>query len=254
METTVTSNGMLNAMNSCAMNYTSLLEQRTNMALALQELDALIKAKRKEDIENLTRAYVTAMMGAYQTSMEELNENLTHSIQELSGNVFTTTTSAVDDQTLTALPESAEENISEMDEITEPEEENKIESKSGSIFDDPAFQELYNPLVAEEVDRTQDIKTPSPETDEELPTMDELLSDGQNNNVSIKEAPSKNNRILPTMDELLSGEPIPRILNLGNLDPKGKGFRQNTRICHTDGIIPTETASGNTLVYIPARS
>ena len=40
------------------------------------------------------------------------------------------------------------------------------------------------------------------------------------------------------MDELLSGNPINRILCLGNEEPKGKAFRQHTRINHVGGIIP----------------
>ena len=58
-------------------------------------------------------------------------------------------------------------------------------------------------------------------------------------------------RSLLTMDELLSGNPINRILCLGNEEPKGKAFRQYTRINHVGGIIPTETATGKTEVYIP---
>ena len=58
-------------------------------------------------------------------------------------------------------------------------------------------------------------------------------------------------RSLSTIDELLSDEPINRILCLGNEEPKGKAYRQHTRINHVGGIIPTETATGKTGIYIP---
>lgn len=96
-------------------------------------------------------------------------------------------------------------------------------------------------------------ETTGTESDENLPSMDSLLSDDP----EYKEfyhpvtAVEESNRSLPTLGELLSGEPVKQILCMGNLDPKGTGFRQNTRICHVDGIIPTETASGKTLIYIP---
>ncbi len=92
-------------------------------------------------------------------------------------------------------------------------------------------------------------------TETELPTMAELLSDVPEYKevYSLKSPKKKSNRSLPTMDELLSEEPINRILCLGNLEPKGAPYRQHSRINHTDGIIPTETATGKTMVYIPPR-
>ena len=55
-----------------------------------------------------------------------------------------------------------------------------------------------------------------------------------------------------SFDELLSGDPVNKILCLGNEEPKGKAYRQHTRINHVGGIIPTETATGRTGIYIPA--
>ena len=92
------------------------------------------------------------------------------------------------------------------------------------------------------------------EPEGELPTMESLLSDDPEykaiyHPITLEK---KNSRSLPTLDELLSGQPINDILCLGNLNPKGAAFRQHSRINHAGGIIPTETATGNTLVYIPA--
>ena len=63
----------------------------------------------------------------------------------------------------------------------------------------------------------------------------------------------KSDRSLPTMDELLSGDPTNRILCLRNEKKKGSPYRQHTRINHADGIIATETATGQAMVYIPQR-
>ncbi|MBP5391581.1 MAG: hypothetical protein J6Y40_05835, partial [Bacteroidales bacterium] len=95
-------------------------------------------------------------------------------------------------------------------------------------------------------------KTPVSGTEEDLPSMEDLLSsDPEYLSFYHPKTSQKNNRNLPTMDELLSGEPINKILCLGNLTPKGAPYRQHTRINHSNGIIPTETATGQTLVYIP---
>lgn len=98
----------------------------------------------------------------------------------------------------------------------------------------------------------------NPETEdaeEDVPLMESLLSDDPEYKAFYHPvAPvKKKSRALSTMEELLSGKPINRILCLGNEDAVGTAFRQNNRICHPSGIIPTETASGHTLVYIPER-
>lgn len=90
--------------------------------------------------------------------------------------------------------------------------------------------------------------------EETLPTMESLLSDDPEYKALYHPVTpkKKNNRRLPTFDELLSGEPVNKILCLGNEEPKGKAYRQHTRINHVGGIIPTETATGRTGIYIPA--
>lgn len=136
-----------------------------------------------------------------------------------------------------------------------PEEENKSEEVVTSIWDHPALTALYNPVVTK-----KEVSTSAPETtsveksDEELTSMEELLSDDpEYKEFYAAERPmKKNSRSLPTMEELLSGEPINRILCQGNLEPKGAPYRQHSRVNHVDGIIPTETATGQTLVYIPS--
>jgi len=89
--------------------------------------------------------------------------------------------------------------------------------------------------------------------EESLPTFESLLSDVPEYKALYHPVTpkKKNNRRLPTIDELLSDEPINRILCLGNEEPKGKAYRQHTRINHVGGIIPTETATGKTGIYIP---
>lgn len=90
-------------------------------------------------------------------------------------------------------------------------------------------------------------------TEKELTSLEDLLSDDPEYKeyFAPKHPEKKSDRTLPTIDELLSGEPINRILCMGNLLPKGAPFRQHTRICHANGIIPTETATGQTLIYTP---
>ena len=92
-----------------------------------------------------------------------------------------------------------------------------------------------------------------PET--ELPTMESLLSDvPEYKELYTPKVLMKNSKkSLPTMDELLSDDPTNRILCLGNEKEKGSPYRHHTRINHADGIIPTETATGKTMVYIPKR-
>lgn len=91
------------------------------------------------------------------------------------------------------------------------------------------------------------------ESEETLPTMESLLSDDPEYKAFYHPVTprKKNNRRLPTVNELLSGDPVNKILCLGNEEPKGKAYRQHTRINHVGGIIPTETATGKTGIYIP---
>ena len=265
METTpMNATEMVNGMNASAMTYTNLLKKKNDLMSELMALDSLIETRRKEDIKNITQAYVLAMMGGYKTSMEELKECLGLSMKDFFGegwtiNVDEQTADTTkeeeihsEDSTILAIPETTEteevlptfdELLSDTPQTSEPEgePEDKIDSTPRSVFEDPALLEPYNPAGSQE-----EVKETTPETEEVLPTFDELLSTGP-----VKKPVVKTKRTLPTLDELLSGEPIPRILNMGNLRTDGI-YEQNTRICHTDGIIPTETASGSTLIYIPS--
>lgn len=123
-----------------------------------------------------------------------------------------------------------------------------------SIWNHPALLAPYNPKVCKEKENASSPdKTTVEKSEEDLPTMESLLSDVPEYKefYTPKTPVKKSNRSLLTMDELLSGDPINRILCLGNEEPKGKAFRQHTRINHVGGIIPTETATGKTGVYIP---
>lgn len=156
------------------------------------------------------------------------------------------------------IPEVVEipkENVKEVLALPEHQEDTKVETKPTSVFDHPALHEDYNPLKTKEsVPTPEPEKTSVAETEEVIPSIESLLCDDpEYQKFYHPDTPKrKNNRSLPTMDELLSGEPVNRILNLGNLTPKGAPYRQHTRVNHVDGIIPTETATGKTLVYIPA--
>ena len=82
--------------------------------------------------------------------------------------------------------------------------------------------------------------------------MEELLSDvPEYKKLYTPKTPEKKTRRLPAMEDLLSGKPVNQILCLGNVKPKGAPYRQHYRINHAGGIIPTETATGDTIVYIP---
>ena len=101
---------------------------------------------------------------------------------------------------------------------------------------------FYNILIKDSTDTV---------AEENLPTMDSLLSEDPEYKAFYHPVTQEKKNTLPTMDELLSGEPINRILCLGNEVPDDKAYKQHYRISHVDGIIPTETASGQTIIYIP---
>ena len=111
---------------------------------------------------------------------------------------------------------------------------------------------------AEEVTPIEEQVSINPEnnvekSDVELTSMEELLSDDPEYKefYAPKHPEKKSDRALPTMDELLSGEPINKILCLGNEVPDDKAYKQHYRISHVGGIIPTEIATGQTIIYIP---
>ena len=155
-----------------------------------------------------------------------------------------------------ALPESSQkgEEVPPIGEQVSINPENNVEKEVTSIWEHPNLTAPYNPMVVkEEVSTPEPEVTPVEKTEEELSSMEELLSDDPEYKeyYAPKHPEKKSDRTLPTMDELLSGEPINRILCLGNEVPDDKAYKQHYRISHVDGIIPTETATGQTIIYIP---
>jgi hypothetical protein len=236
------------------MSYNELVAKNVEVQKSIQKLMAksveyqkAINLKKEESIKEALRA----CMKTYGVTKEEMK-----SILDGEESINPVIPQKVYDLTETeAIPEVKEDNEVETPAIPEPQEENKVETKTTSVFDLPALQEEYNPL------ETKKRKTPAaPEktlvegTEETLPTMESLLCDDPEYKAFYHPVTpeKKNNRRLPTLDELLSKEPVNKILCLGNEEPKGKAYRQHTRINHVKGIIPTETATGKTTIYIPA--
>ena len=210
--------------------YNALQEDIKNKMEEAKNTQEAIKAKREEEMK---RALET-MMTTFSATQEEMIGILDRA--------FSTTTA----QETLALPEPK---------VATPVEMN-------SIWDHPALQEPYTSQTTQKTVPTLVKTSPVPvetsetKTEETLPTMAELLSDvPEYKALYTPKAPqrNKNSRTLPTFEDLLSDDPTNRILCLGNENPKGASYRQHTRINHIDGIIPTETATGKTLVYIPKR-
>ena len=158
----------------------------------------------------------------------------------------------IEDEEPLALPESSQDGEVETEVSINP--ENQEKGGTVSVLDHPSLKAPYRPVAAkEEVSTSEPDVTPMVETEGELASMDSLLSgDPEYKAFYHPVTPAKTSyRDLPTMEELLSGEPIKKILCLGNLKPKGTAYRQHTRVSHAMGIIPTETATGHTLIYIP---
>ena len=225
---------MKKTMNLNGMSYIELVAMSV-------ELQKTINLKREEAIKNALRS----CMETYGVTKEEIISLLERE-------------NSIKEEEPVVIPEVVEipkENVKEVLALPEHQEDTKVETKPTSVFDHPALQEDYNPLKTKEsVPTPEPEKTSVAETEEVIPSMESLLCDDpEYQKFYHPDNPKrKNNRTLPTMDELLSGEPVNRILNLGNLTPKGAPYRQHTRVNHVDGIIPTETATGKTLVYIPA--
>lgn len=242
-------------MNLNEMSYNELVAKNAETQKAIEELVAkrveyqkAINRKREASIKEAIRV----CMDTYGVTKEEMM-----SILEGEDSINLATTQEVDDLTETVvLPEAKENNGVEPLALPDPQEETKVETKPTSVFDLPALQEDYNPLKTKETVLTPEPKKDSPveKIDDNIPSMESLLCDDPNyQGFYHPDTPKrKNNRGLPAMEELLSGEPVNRILNLGNLNPKGAPYRQHSRVNHVDGIIPTETATGKTLVYIPS--
>lgn len=219
-------NKMKSNMNFAKMSYSELVAMKDDLLLA-------INAKREEEMKRA----LEALMQDFSATKEEM-------IALFCG----------DGKETLALPEPAEETpIVEAVPINPDPKDVKIED----VWNHPALKAPYIAQAA-----TKKTVTPSTEeslvkkAEENIPSMADLLSNVPEYKAiyTPKSPVKKNNRKLPTMDELLSGDPINKILCLGNEKPKGSPYRQHTRINHVDGIIPTETATGQTLVYIPPKS
>lgn len=216
------------------MSYNELVAEKMAIEMAIN--------KRKE--QEMKRA-LDELLKNYSISKEDL--------MRIYLGVDSTTTFAVENTLDTgneplALPESKEETpmVETVSYIPEPQEENKVDD----LWNHPALRTPYTSKAS----KKKDVATVE-KTETELPTMESLLSDVPEYKelYTPKVLMKKSNKSLPTMDELLSDDPINRILCLGNEKEKGSPYRQHTRINHADGIIPTETAVGKTMVYIPKR-
>ena len=205
------------------------IKKKMEEAYALQEE---LKAKREEEMK---RAF-EELMNTFSPTQEEM--------KDIFDRVFSTPT--------TPTEEIALDNGKEPLALPEHEEKNETVEMS-DIWNHPALQAPYNPLsIKESVTKPAPEQTTVAEADKELPTMEELLSDvPEYKKFFTPKTPGKKTRRLPAMDDLLSGKPVNQILCVGNLNPKGSPYLQHTRVCHPSGIIPTETATGHTLVYIP---
>ena len=229
------------------MSYSELVAK--NIALQediknkMEEVYALQQAIKNRREEEMKRAF------------EELLKNFSATKEELMKLYYGEDVTTVSENT----PDSEKEPLS----LPEPQEVSPVQetvsintADKESIWNHPALQAAYNPKVSKKKENTPaPEKTPVEKSEEDLPTMESLLSDvPEYKELYTPKAPeNKNNRSLPTMDELLSGDPINRILCLGNEKPKGKAYRQHTRINHAGGIIPTETATGKTIIYTPPK-
>ena len=187
-----------------------------------------------------------ALMDAYGLSKDEMRI-----ILDSEESIISTTAQEVEDQSESVV--SAKIVESQPLALPEPKEKKVITSKTSSVFDSPALKAHYTTTPAKKGAITPaPEKTTVDETEENLPTMENLLSTIPEYKVLYAgEPPIKNdNKGMITMDVLLSEEPVNQILNLGNMEPEGK-FGQHTRVCDPKGICPTLTATGNsTLVYI----
>lgn len=208
------------------LSYSELVAKRN-------ELDLVISRMRKQEMK---RAF------------DELLKNFSATKEEL---MDLYSGEEVVSQPVTDVPKD----VLPLEETVSINPEPKEEYTAESIWNHPALQAPYSPQAIKKSAAPKPEETPVVKSEETLPSLEELLSDvPEYKELYTPKAPvKKNSRSLPTFKELLSDEPVNRILNLGNELPKDASYRQHTRICHTDGIIPTETATGKTEVYIPKR-
>lgn len=208
--------------NDLKAGYEALMVSINEQMEKCREYQREMAIRRTDEVKEALRI----LMDSYGLSKDEMKSYLDgeDSIDPITS-VEVVENPQIEDEVLLALPE--------------PSKEDEVETEVS--------------INQESQEETVDSKTAMVETEDELPTLESLLSDDPEYKAFYHPVTpvKKNSRALPTLDELLSGEPINRILCLGNLEPKGTAYRQNTRICHPDGIIPTETASGQTLIYIP---
>lgn len=208
--------------NDLKAGYEALMVSINEQMEKCREYQREMAIRRTDEVKEALRI----LMDSYGLSKDEMKSYLDgeDSINPITS-VEVVENPQIEDEVLLALPE--------------PSKEDEVETEVS--------------INQESQEETVDPKTAMVETEDELPTLESLLSDDPEYKAFYHPVTpvKKNSRALPTLDELLSGEPINRILCLGNLEPKGTAYRQNTRVCHPDGIIPTETASGQTLIYIP---
>ena len=254
---------MIKANLSAGMTYDELESMVDALSRAKDEAYAHILAKKQEEMRRITREYLEKMASfdLNQEDVKSLLENemsiLPKDIDEWCAQVIgpeEENSVEIPDQALPEYP-NPDAADSEVSLVSEHQEETKVETKTTSVFDLPALKEPYNPLgTKKSATPSAPEKTSVEDAEETLPTMESLLSDDPEYKALYHPVTpkKKNNRRLPTLDELLSEEPVNKILCLGNEEPKGKAYRQNTRINHVRGIIPTETAIGKTGIYIPA--
>ena len=221
-------------MNYDGMSYNELVAEKMAIEMAIN--------KKKE--QEMKRA-LDELLKNYSVTKEDL--------MRIYLGMDSTTTFAVENtldtgNELLALPESKEETpmVETVSYTPEPQEENKVED----LWNHPALKAPYTSKAGK-----KKVAAPEESPETELPTMESLLSDVPEYKelYTPKVLMKKSKKSLPTMDELLSDGPTNRILCLGNEKEKGSPYRQHTRINHADGIIPTETATGKTMVYIPPR-
>lgn len=222
-------------MNYEGMSYNELVAQKMALEMAINKM-------REQEMKR---------------ALDDLMQNYSITKEDLMRIYFgedSTTSAAVVENTLDtgkaplALPEPTVETPKEeaISITPEPQVENNVDD----LWNHPALKAPYTSKAGK-----KKVAAPEESPETELPTMESLLSDVPEYKelYTPKVLMKKSKKSLPTMDELLSDGPTNRILCLGNEKEKGSPYRQHTRINHADGIIPTETATGKTMVYIPPR-
>lgn len=222
-------------MNYEGMSYNELVAEK-------MELEKAIKKMREQEMK---RAF-DELLKTYSVSKDEM-------MRIYFGEDSTTSLPVVENtqdtgKDLLALPEPKVETPKEETISITPEPQ--VENNVNDLWNHPALKAPYTSKAGK-----KKVAAPEESPETELPTMESLLSDVPEYKelYTPKVLMKKSKKSLPTMDELLSDDPTNRILCLGNEKEKGSPYRQHTRINHADGIIPTETATGKTMVYIPPR-